>query len=280
MAKNKKKIKQQKKFWESPWVIRLVFLGILVLAAIFYANSFKGSFQFDDANLITKNAKISDIGNYSSTTFWSNVNVRPLSYFSFALNYAIHGHEIWGYHFINFLIHVINAFLVFLLARFIMQLSFERNLVNDRKANQAAIIIALIFLLHPLQTMAVTYIVQRMTSMAAMFYLLAVLLYGKGRLAYVHEGLNRKNGMLIGGAVVSGILAVMSKQTAITFPLAFLFFDLYFIRNKEDKPYKKYLFAGFSIAVIVFITVSLLGYLPRETPNITRAEYLLTQFKV
>jgi len=253
---------------------------IIISGIIFYSNSFNCSFQFDDANVIVQNEKISDIRNYANTNFWSSVNIRPLSYFSFAMNYSLHGEDVRGYHLVNLLIHLINAFLVFLLARFIFQLSTGQNKFSEKFTNQASLFIALVFLLHPLQTMGVTYIVQRMTSMAVMFYLLAVFLYGKARLAYIHDTSKRNSYLLMAGAVLSGIAGVLSKQTAITFPVAFLFFELYFIRNKEGLAYKKYIRAGFLLVVVAFLLFSFLGFLPRETPNITRADYLFTQFKV
>ena len=253
---------------------------IIISGIIFYSNSINCSFQFDDANVIVRNEKISDVRNYANTNFWSNVNIRPVSYFSFAMNYALHGDNVRGYHLINLLIHIINGFLVFLLSRFIIRLSTSRDQHTDKMANQASLFVALLFLLHPLQTMAVTYIVQRMTSMAAMFYLLAVFLYGKGRLAMIKDGLKRNSYLLLGAALISGILAVLSKQSAITFPLAFLFFELYFIRDKEGGIYKKYILGGFSLIIFAFLLISLIGFLPRETPDISRGAYLITQFKV
>jgi tetratricopeptide (TPR) repeat protein len=252
---------------------------IIVAGSVFYSNSFNASFQFDDANVIVLNEKISDMRNYADRNFWSNINIRPLSYSSFAMNYAMHGESVWGYHLVNLLIHLINGFLVFILARFMISLAGAKRF-SDQSANLVALFIALLFLLHPLQTMGVTYIVQRMTSMAAMFYLLAVLLYGKGRLAYIENKSKRKPYLLLAASVVSGVLGVLSKQTAITFPLAFLFFELYFIRSKEGTYFKKYLLSGFSAIILAFLVVTALGYLPRETESIGRGDYLVTQFKV
>ena len=105
----------------------LALAAIIISGIIFYSNSFDASFQFDDANVIVKNEKISDIRNYANTKFWSNVNIRPLSYFSFAMNYAFHGESVWGYHLVNLLIHIINGFLVFLLSRFIIRKSSRKD---------------------------------------------------------------------------------------------------------------------------------------------------------
>ena len=255
-------------------------LALIVIAgSVFYSNSFNASFQFDDANVIVLNEKISDMRNYANTNFWSKINIRPLSYSSFALNYAIHGENVWGYHLVNLLIHLINGFLVFILARFLIRLT-RNDRLSEQSANIISLFIALLFLLHPLQTMGVTYIVQRMTSMAAMFYLLAVFLYGKGRLAYIENKSKRHSYLLLSASVVSGILGVLSKQTAITFPLAFLFFELYFIRSKEGTYFKKYLLSGFTVIIVAFLVVAALGYLPRETENIGRGDYLVTQFRV
>ncbi len=275
-----KKQQSNSKFRNKQWFLVFIAGILLISGLIFYSDSFNCSFQFDDANLITRNEKIINLGNYFKTSHWSDVNIRPLSYFSFALNYSIHEQDVWGYHLINILIHILTSFLVFLLARLIFQIVIGRDRINEKASNRNALIISLLFLLHPLQTMAVTYIVQRMTCMAAMFYILSVFLYGKGRLDYISGERSGRGILLIFCSILAGILAVMSKQIAVTFPVSLLLFELYFIRNKKGHVFKKYLIPGFFLllAGVIFITVA--GLLPRETDQFTRSEYLVTQFRV
>ena len=84
----------------------IVFLGILV-----YSNSFKCSFQFDDYQNIVDNPKIKNLSNVSA--WWNFVPSRPLGNMTFALNYHFNKTDVKGYHAVNFIIHIINALLIF-----------------------------------------------------------------------------------------------------------------------------------------------------------------------
>jgi len=119
-----------------------------------------------------------------------------------------------------------------------------------------------------------------MTSMTAMFYLLSVFLYTSARLSLINDKNNKKGIFLLVFAVLSGILALLSKQNAVTFPVAFLFVELFFIRNKEGKMYTKYIISGFAVIVVAFFALLFLGKMPGEVTDFTRWDYLLTQFKV
>lgn len=255
---------------------------IVVAGLIFYSNSFKGSFVFDDLDTIMHNKTVVFLDDYSSLSFWTDINKRPLSFFTFALNYQAHQYSTFGYHLINFLIHILGAIFIYFLARLIFRQVDEDPEWNFKNIHYKSLFVALLFLLHPLQTMGVTYVVQRMTSLAAMFYLLAVFLYLKGRVLYSEdkEQKRRQAYWFIAGGIFSGILAVLSKQNAVTFPLAFLFADLFFVRNKEGQPFKRYLGISFSLMIIGFMAVMAFGIVPAETSDISRTSYLLTQFKV
>ena len=128
--------------------------------------------------------------------------------------------------------------------------------------------------------MAVTYIVQRMTVLAALFYVLALYLYAKGRLLYLLQGQKGKAYTMLGLAVFSGILAVLSKQNAVTFPAAFLLYELFFIRKANGEMCRKYLIYGAISLGALFLVVAFAGLLPAETSNFTRMEYLSAQFGV
>ncbi len=267
-------------FWTTKKMMWLGMAIIVVAGLIFYSNSFKGSFVFDDLDTIMHNKTVVLMDDYGSISFWTDINKRPLSFFTFALNYQAHHYDTFGYHLINFLIHVLGAVFTYFLARLIFRQMDEDPEWNFKNIHYKSLFVALLFLLHPIQTMGVTYVVQRMTSLAAMFYLLAVFLYLKGRIIYAKEKGGTQAIWLIAGGILSGILAVLSKQNAVTFPLAFLFADLFFVRNKEGQPFKKYLGIAFSVMIIGFLTVMAFGIVPAETSDISRTSYLLTQSKV
>jgi protein O-mannosyl-transferase len=144
---------------------------------------------------------------------------------------------------------------------------------------------ALFFIVHPLQTQSVTYIIQRMASMAAMFYILSIYLYSLGRLEHSQKNKISKAFIYYILAFISGILAVMTKENAATSPLAMLLFEFCFIRNKENKIYKNYLiislFAYVSACIIYFIlNPTILTSAATSGINISSMDYLINQFIV
>lgn len=268
------------KFWNEKRYTWLALFLIFVAALAAYSNSFDVPFLFDDENNIIRNKSITHFGTFEKLSYWTDVNNRPLSFFTFALNYAAGGLEVKGYHIINFLIHVLSGFLAYLLAKLLFRLTAGKPEKAGVDIHWKALLVGLLFVLHPIQTMGTTYIVQRMTSMAALFFLLSVVLYIRARRQMIHHSNNKKGIRLLIFALFAGLLGVLSKQNAATFPLAFLFVELFFIRNPEDKPYKKYIATGFSIMLLALIGISALGMLPREVTEISRFHYLLTQCSV
>ena len=115
---------------------------------------------FDDYNNIVNNPAIRTID------ITQVGNARGLVNLSFALNYLVHGLNLPGYHLVNIILHTLTVLLVFQVSRRIFRDSWWWPLC-----------VALVFALHPLQTQAVTYVVQRMAVMAGMFYFLALYLY-------------------------------------------------------------------------------------------------------
>jgi hypothetical protein len=142
----------------------LVFFILAVTALLIYSNTFSSPFQFDDKSNIVDNYKLRDLSN-----FWPPSGTRYVGLLSFALNYHFGGLDVFGYHIINIIIHIINGFLVWSL----VVLSFktpamERASVNPQLKYFIALAASLIFITHPVQTQAVTYIVQRFASLAAL----------------------------------------------------------------------------------------------------------------
>lgn len=135
---------------------------VLLLVGIAYANALQASFQFDDWDVIVRDPRVQDLA-----AWWSSMpGMRPLLKLSYALNHAS-GAGVAGFHAVNVLVHAGNGLLVlWLVRRFAAQLG-EAPAV----AGWLALATALIFVLHPVQTEAVTYASGRSTSLSALFAL-------------------------------------------------------------------------------------------------------------
>jgi hypothetical protein len=159
---------------------------IILIGALIYSNTFHAPFVFDDFPAIVQNPAVQDFGHY--VTSMSPTDGRMVGKLTFALNYALHGADVAGYHLFNLLVHLFNAVLVYWLVVLTLRAPFFRNdggaaRISDASRNFVACCIGLLFVVHPVQTQAVTYIVQRFTSLATMFYLLSLLFYANWRLS-------------------------------------------------------------------------------------------------
>ena len=227
------------------------------VALVAYSNTFHVPFQFDDRSNITQNPNVQ-----IKVFTWDRLeqmvkntykeSIRVFSYFTLALNYYFGGLNVFGYHLVNFLIHIgAGAFLYWFLL-----LTFNLPSLKEKYgpiSYKVALFSSLIFISHPIQTQSVTYIVQRMASMAGMFYLLSMVLYIKGRLST-----GRLRVFYFGGMVLSYLLGVFSKENVAILPLFVALYEFYFFQNFDLSPKgKKILFALlgalFALGVFGFI---------------------------
>ena len=271
------------RFLSYPYSNIFSFLLIALIAFLSYSNSFKCPFHFDDEVSIVNNNLITSLKYFWNLNFWLSSN-RALANFSFALNYYFNRLDVFGYHLVNLVIHIIAGFFVFLLVKLILDLNNYRHYKLDKYKNWFALSAALIFVVHPIQTQAITYIVQRMASMAAMFYIISIYLYAIGRIEQEQKNNIFKAIILYIMAVTFGIFGVMTKQNAVTFPFAFLLFEFNFIRNKENKIFKNYIIISLSALIIACISFLLLNKeilaFALHGLKISSTEYLITQFVV
>ncbi len=194
-------------------------IGLLVIAA--YSNTFHASFQFDDQPQIIQNGLIRSMspGILKQT--------RGVTYLSFAVNYALGGLDVTGYHVVNLSIHIINS----LLAYWLLLSTFKLLNKDDAWARRVAFFSALIFALHPIQTQAVTYIIQRMESLSSLFYLAALLFFVKA--AVSDSGPKRL--ILYGLVGLSYLMGFYSKETTFTIPAVVLLYDFFFVSKGSFK---------------------------------------------
>jgi len=167
------KIFDKNKSW--PSIILITCLGIII-----YSNTFNCSFHYDDFHYIVDNPFISNLRNL--LIHWEFYPCRFITFLSIAINHHFSKFNVFGYHVFNLGLHVVSAILIWWLT--ILTLStpgMKKNKISEH-ADLIALFAGLIFVSHPLQTEAVTYIWQRSTSMAALFYLTSLCLYVKARL--------------------------------------------------------------------------------------------------
>ncbi len=218
-------------------------LLILILGALIYSNTFQAPFVLDDYTSIVRNPAIQDLASYApgGEGFESHPR-RWFGYFTFALNYHFGGFSVTGYHLLNLIIHLAAALLVYLLVLLTFRTPVLEQSRLGSQAPAAALLSALFFVAHPVQTQAVTYIVQRLTSLSTLLYLLAFVCYILARLhgekrnsaqrkAKPAGGEWRKAAPLLAGAVLAAFLAMKTKEIAFTLPLAVLLYEIFFFQG-------------------------------------------------
>src|SRR6266545_2878493 len=192
-------------------------LLIVLTAGIAYSNSFAVPFQFDDAVALT--------GNPAITGFHLDPRGRRiLGDLSFAASYRLFGDRPLGYHVVNVAIHVANALLVFWLVRSLVRSYSMRRAAAGGRDTAIAVVAAVLFAVHPMQTQAVTYIVQRYASLAAGFFLLACCSYVRFRLASSARASFAWYALFL----ASSLAAFETKESALVLPLAILLLELVF----------------------------------------------------
>ena len=264
---------------------------IIVLGVIIYSNTFNSSFHFDDQVDIVKNSAIRDIGNVK--IWWNDVPRRSVGMFTFVLNYHFHNLQVFGYHIVNIIIHIINALLVFWLINITLcsPVMRDKNINKNRKI--LALLGGLIFISHPIQTQAVTYIVQRLASFATLFYILSLLFYAKARFCTKKDKLKYP---LFFGSAISAILGMFTKEIVFTLPFVIILYEFCFITKekiqidfREKKFVLKILLSACFIFIIPITYLNRVGFsnlfqeqLPDQghlyTLNVSN--YLFTQFRV
>jgi tetratricopeptide (TPR) repeat protein len=180
--------------------------------------------------------------------FDSPLSRRPVANISFALNYYLGGYHLFGYHLVNIVIHLITGWLLFYWLNITLVLcSYHR-----RSAFWIAVVTATIWLVHPLQTQSVTYIVQRMNSLAALFYLLSLVLYARGRVVQRQQTDSTwKVYCLFGGSFLAGVLALGSKEIAATLPVFIFLYEWYFFQGLSVGWIRKHIWVIVAVFVVL-----------------------------
>jgi tetratricopeptide (TPR) repeat protein len=273
-------------------VLRRVSIVILVAAvAVAYHNTLHSPFLFDDIpNIVdNENNHLSRLDPSSLEKLFPPARAtgaRIFAHLTFAANYFFGGLDPFGYHLLNISIHILNAILLFHLFAWY----FRQDAGMRDRAEYPALLCALLWAASPLQVTAVTYVVQRMTSLSVLFTLSSLLLYLHGR---QFSSLPRQGTIRHGGysyfALSFGcwVLALLSKEIAVILPVIILLHEVYFFQSLSLAGLarsKKYLLPA---ALPLFIlSLSSLPYLwdfiqrGYEGRPFTPVERLLTQARV
>lgn len=282
---------------------------LLVLAvALAYANSFRVPFLCDDIPAIVENPTIRQLWPLSrvlTPAAWgATTHARPIFNLTLALNFALHRLDVVGYHVANLAIHLSAVLILFGLSRRALLLTGRFGVHASRRV---AFFIALLWGLHPIQTQAVTYIIQRVEALASMFYLLT--LYALFRSAPDED----RHAPMVGGpaappaadrgaagpprarpniiwpliAIFACALGMGSKELMVTAPFMALLFDRAYLADSWRHVWRsrRWLHATLlaTLGIQAFLILTQGGYRADETGfggSVSPWHYLLTQSRV
>jgi hypothetical protein len=258
---------------------------VLAIVAV-YLGTIDHPFHFDDRENISNESflQISSLSfdELKKAVFESTNRNRPVANISFALNYYVHGLDVTGYHVVNIIIHLFAGIMLY----YFISETLRIYPIKDKfgKPGYIAFFTALIWMVHPLHTQSVTYIVQRMNSMAAMFFIMTLLFYVKARLTTERF----KKILFFTVSFIASVLAFGSKQNTATLPLFILLYEWYFFKDLNLKISKQQIIWIAVLACLFgFVLYFFLGSSPlsRLFPDyggrsFTMAQRLLTQPRV
>lgn len=212
----------------SPRMLAAILSSLVAVSALCYSNALSwDSFHLDDDLIITERLAVesqegeSSVSGLLDVVFMSTARNRPVANASFILSYWLGGGlNGTAFRLVNLLVHVLTAVVIFFLVRRLLNL--PRALTDPWRPQcdwKTAWVVALIWAAHPIQVQAVTYVVQRMTSLATFLSLLSILLFLKGwdvgqAESGVHAG-SRKRVLWFGLSGLAFALGVGSKETAL-----------------------------------------------------------------
>jgi tetratricopeptide (TPR) repeat protein len=242
---------------------RIAAAAIAAAGVAAYANSFSGAFVLDDTPSIVINPTIRHLANLKAilaTPAGSGLPVdgRPLLNLSLAINYAISGTNVWSYHVVNLAIHILAGLALFGIVRRTLDRMAGRLNLGPDGPRLAALAVALLWVLHPLQTESVTYVVQRAESMMGLFYLLTLycfIRYTESRppCAGAAEPGGKAATTWAALSIACCLLGAASKEVIASAPLIVWLYDRTFVSGTFRKAWRDHrsLYAGLASSWIL-----------------------------
>lgn len=307
----------------SRWRIVLAGAGIVLAALAAYHNSLSGPFVFDDPKSITENVTIRPPWSMSallSPPADATVGGRPLTNLSLALNYAMGGTDVWGYHAVNLVIHMLAGLALFGVVRrtlvgrggapAIAVLGWGRGTppptgaAANGDATLLAFAVALLWTVHPLQTEAVTYVVQRTESLMGLCYLLTLYCFIRGaecqegvgdpstasgqlppEMMGCHERRPRAGVAWFALSITACLLGMTTKEVMVSAPVIMLLYDRTFLAGTFQEAWRRrwrpYLGLAATWIPLVYLVASIgrnRGGTTGNASGVTIGAYALTQF--
>ncbi len=290
--------------WPNRQKVKYLLLACLpVLGALIFLPGKSGPLIFDDASNLLGNSYVQIVSldpeslYRASTSLESGPLKRPISMLSFALNYYFAGSfdDSTSYKLTNIAIHAINGLLVFWMMSLVFfrltqlkQTDRAHSGINRNSYLILASVVALLWVMHPIQLTSVLYLVQRMTELSGLFTLLALICYLTGRLRMTA---NKPGGprLILRGTVLFGSIGILCKETAILLPVYMLVFELALF--SVEYPWKKWcrmtakikaaLLFAVTVATLAILTWAILYSLPKYiVRDFNMTERLLTESRI
>jgi len=250
---------------------------IFFLLLIIYWNSFHAGWQLDDRANIIDNPGLR-IENLMPENLWGTFFAnqgkapslyRPLPCLTFALNWYAGRGDPFGYHVVNLGCHIATAcFLYLLMLQLLMVYYRDSHHERNKTIENVALLATILWAVNPIQTQAVTYIVQRMAIMAALFYVLGMLYYVKARTAQT----SGTRWMYGGVCFLCLACGIGSKENAVLLPASLALIEWIFFRNGSFS-----FFAG--PKVLVSVTATVIGALLTLYITLGRpTQYIITRY--
>ena len=279
-------------------IVSLLLIGLIIFCI--YLPGINGPFVFDDTVHLVKNdfikiRSIADFGDIGAAIDHANTGFfkRPLAVVSFAINYYLSPNHVDTFPFklTNILIHIINTFLVYWLCHLLLRkYRLSRKLEGDNFLKLAPILIALFWTIHPIQLTSVLYVVQRMTSLSALFVLSGLIAFLYGRLK-VNEIPIHGYTLMVSGLITGLVFGIGCKENAVLILVYALLIEIIFFNRGSLKTFlnnKKELLLFYSVMValpVLLVCIWLLlnpGFILDSYQNrpFTLYQRLLTEARV
>jgi len=273
---------EQTRWWQrTNWPVWASAAVILAAGLAAYSNSLHGPFVFDDLDTIHDNRSIRRLWppwQALSPKAFATAEGRPVLNLSLAICHAIGGFEVLPYHVFNLSIHLLAGLALFGVVRRAAILPSMRQRFGHAATILAAAV-AVLWLLHPLQTESVTYVIQRAESMMGLFYLLTMYCAIRGLDTARHRAWS-------GLAVASCALGMATKEVMVSAPLMVALFDrtFFFGSFREAWRRRRGLYVGLAATWAILLALVLVsggrsGTVVLTHARVTPLQYAMTQCK-
>ena len=281
---------------------RLTAASALILIAavtcISYWPGLHGPFVFDDISNIVEVPALRitslDLRSLWDAAFWQKESAtgRPVAMLSFALNYYFSQFDSFAFKLTNLVIHLVNGLLLFWLCRRLLrhiQLPATNETAAASRVYWLSLAITGIWLVHPLNLTSVLYIVQRMTSLSALFVLLGLAGYIMGR-EQLNRGKTHGLATIVASLLVFGTLATLTKENGVLLPLYMLVVEIWVFRFAGSSQTRKLLRWFWvvviaiplitAIAILAIHPAKLLGYFSYQYRDFDLSQRLFSEARV